>query len=94
MLVATVASIHATIEEVVRVHVIRARAKAQEQLAMKTSRRDGRITHLSRQKKDAENKLRLLEAGASSLFVSTISAPTSDPIRTLNVVPTPVACAY
>ncbi len=49
MLVSTVASIDATIEEVVRVHVIRARAKAQEQLAMKTSRRDNRITHLSRQ---------------------------------------------
>jgi len=45
-LVSTVASIHDTIEEVVRVHVRRVRAEAQEQLAMETSRRDDHITQL------------------------------------------------
>ena len=45
-LVSTVASVDSTIEEVVRVHVTRVRAEAQEQLTMETSRRDNYITHL------------------------------------------------
>ena len=94
-LVSTVASVDSTIEEVVRVHVTRVRAEAQEQLAMETSSRDDHITQLSSQSKDAENKLRVLEAVASSPFVSTIFAPaciepyTNHQCRTYSV-----ACAY
>jgi len=88
-LVLTVASVDATIEEVVRVHVRRVRAKAQEQSAMKTSRRDDHIAQLSRQLKDDENRLRVLEAEASYTFESAIYDPTSDPIRTPNIVSTP-----
>jgi hypothetical protein len=56
--------------------VSRVRAEAQEQSAMETSRRNDHITQLSRQVKDAKGMLRVLEAGASSTFVSTIYAPT------------------
>jgi len=58
---------------------------------MGTSRRDDHTAQLSRELKDAENKLHVLEVGASSMFISTITAPTSDPIRTPNVVSTPLS---
>jgi hypothetical protein len=86
MLKQIIASVDASIEDTVR----KKRAEAREQLAMETSQLDV-IRQLSRQLKIAEDVLRERDVGAKYTSASAISAPTSSPLPTPFVTPTPLS---
>ena len=87
MLKQITALVDASIEEVVR----KERAEGREQLAMKKIWLDDHIRKLSRQLKIAEDALHERDIGAKYTLAPAISAPTSSPLPTPFVIPTPLS---
>ena len=85
MLKQTAMSIESNLEDALR----REKARAAEELTLKTSELDDHIVTLSRQLKVAEAEVAELQKAGTSSFLSPIHAPTSYPTRTPSVTPTP-----